>query len=279
MSVFEFKASKIISIDIHVNGFIASIPATDHQSAAPSDITKIGEEYVEQKFEKYSFPRTNQRRFQPNWIQKCPWIEYSVQRDAVFCYPCRQFSTSSAAKNPDLTFTVTGFRAWAAALQNQKGFARHERSNYHLNAVLSWKDNIARKKQNKDISTLLSNEVLALRKYYAESILDIVTFLASNELAFRGNWDMDALREDGLFQSMFEYTMRKDDKLRKSTSIIPQNAKYTSPEIQNELIASAVACTQRSIVDLINSSKCFALYVDGTKDRNGVECIVNHVNR
>lgn len=47
MSVFEFKASKIISIDIHVNGFIASIPATDHQSAAPSGITKIGEEYVE----------------------------------------------------------------------------------------------------------------------------------------------------------------------------------------------------------------------------------------
>lgn len=136
-----------------------------------------------------------------------------------------------------------------------------------------FRGNIARKKQNKDISTLLSNEFLALRKYYAESILDIVTFLASNELAFRGNWDMDALRENGLFLSMFEYTMRKDDKLRKSTSIIPQNAKYTSPEIQNELIASAVACTQRSIVDLINSSKCFALYVDGTKDRNGVECI------
>lgn len=117
MSVFEFKASQTIFINIHIidNCFIVNIPATVG-NAAPSDITKIGEEYVEKNFEKFSFPRTNQRCFQPSWIQKCPWIEYSVQRDAVFCYPCRQFSTSSAAKNPDLTFTVTGFRAWAAAL-------------------------------------------------------------------------------------------------------------------------------------------------------------------
>lgn len=127
------------------------------------------------------------------------------------------------------------------------------------------------KKQNKEVSTLLS--VLTLRRYYAESLLDIIRLLSTNELAFRGNWDMDTHQESGLFQAMFEYTMNKDDRLRQAASIIPQNAKYTSPKIQNELITSAVACTQRAIADMINLSMFFALYVDGTKDRNGLECL------
>lgn len=46
-----------------------------------------------------------------------------------------------------------------------------------------------------------------------------------------------------------------------------------SPKIQNELITIAAACTRQAIVEAVNSSEYFALYVDGTKDRNGVECV------
>lgn len=113
------------------NRFTVNIPP-DH-SEAPADITKIGEDYVNKKFVNFSFPKNETKRcFQPSWIQKFPWIEYSVERDAVFCYPCRQFPTTSASRNLDMTFTRTGFRSWAAALQNQKGFARHERSDHHI---------------------------------------------------------------------------------------------------------------------------------------------------
>lgn len=239
----------------------------------PSDISKIGEKYTEKKFKKISFPKTNQRSFQPNWIQRFPWIEYSVERDAVFCYPCRQFPTSSKSHNRDATFAVHGFRNWPSALQTKKGLARHEQSNYHISATASWKDKIAREGQNKEITTLLSDDVLKLRRHYAQSILDIVIFLASNELAFRGHWDIDSKAEDGLFQSLFDFSLRKDETLQKAVKIIPKNATHTSPEIQNEMIASAVVCTRQAIVELVNSSDYFALYVDGTKDRNGVECV------
>lgn len=69
-------------------------------------------------------------------------------------------------------------------------------------------ESLERKKQNKVVSILLTQNGLALRRYYVESILNIITFLSSNGPTFRDNWDMDTNRENGFFQSMFEYTMK-----------------------------------------------------------------------
>lgn len=134
-------------------------------------------------------------------------------------------------------------------------------------------EKILRESKKKEVSQLACGDVLSLRRYYVRSILDVVTFLASNELAMRGNWDIDAKAEDGLFQNLFDYTLKKDELLQKAVKLIPKNATYTSPEIQNDLIRSAVFCTRQSIVKKVNSSEYFTLYVDGTKDKNGVECI------
>lgn len=38
------------------------------------------------------------------------WLEYSIQKDAIFCYPCRVFGTTTN-KSED-TFVSTGFRNW-----------------------------------------------------------------------------------------------------------------------------------------------------------------------
>ena len=29
------------------------------------------------------------------WYKSQPWLEYSVERDAAFCYPCRVFKCGS----------------------------------------------------------------------------------------------------------------------------------------------------------------------------------------
>ena len=42
-----------------------------------------------------SFPVTKfgskARSFNHKWYEKYSWLEYSVQKDAIFCYPCRFF--------------------------------------------------------------------------------------------------------------------------------------------------------------------------------------------
>lgn len=73
----------------------------------------------------------------------------------------------------------------------------------------------------------------------------MVKFLCVNELGLRGTTEtlkrdhQDTDADDiaaGLFLKLFEYTLQKDDKLADIAKDIPKNAKYTSKDIQNEII-------------------------------------------
>lgn len=55
--------------------------------------------------------------------------------------------------------------------------------------------------------------------------------------------------------------------------MIPSNAKYTSPDIQNEIISIIASLLREQISLKINSSDYFTILVDGTKDKNGNEII------
>ncbi|XP_073269732.1 uncharacterized protein [Primulina huaijiensis] len=56
--------------------------------------TKLGEQY---------------RRFQKAWFEQFPWLEYSPNKDAAFCFPCFLFQGKEARY---AAFTVDGFRCW-----------------------------------------------------------------------------------------------------------------------------------------------------------------------
>lgn len=206
--------------------FIAICDEAYAERSTPTDISKFGEPLVRRDFSNVSFPKTESRSFQPKWMDKYSWVEYSVERDAIFCYACRQYPSSSSTNNPDLTFTVNGFKSWKKALETKKGLPRHERTTYHISAIASMQEKISRVTQKKEVSALLSKNVLTLRQHYAKSILEIVVLLASKQLALRGNWDIEAKHENGLFQSLFEFSLAKDETLQKAVKLIPKNATY-----------------------------------------------------
>lgn len=62
-------------------------------------------------------------------------------------------------------------------------------------------------------------------------------FICVNQLGIRGNYDEDLDREGKIFLNLFEYTLMKDYRLRNIASTIPDNCKYTSVRIQNEIIS------------------------------------------
>ena len=49
--------------------------------------------------------------------------------DACFCYACRIFAKDSAKEK---TFTKTGFSNWKTALENDRGFNKHQNSDVHI---------------------------------------------------------------------------------------------------------------------------------------------------
>ena len=59
------------------------------------------------------FPTRNGKRFQRDWYMKFPWIEYSQERDSVFCLACSHFPQHDTTDN----FTSIGFHDWNHGVQ------------------------------------------------------------------------------------------------------------------------------------------------------------------
>jgi len=50
---------------------------------------------------------TKRRDFQPTWFEHFPWLEFSLEMKAAFCYCCRHFAVLS--QGGDTTFIKDGF--------------------------------------------------------------------------------------------------------------------------------------------------------------------------
>ena len=59
-------------------------------------------------FPSCSFGQGRPRAFNCEWYNSFRWIEYSIQKDAAYCYPCQHF-TVGIGRSED-TFRITGFR-------------------------------------------------------------------------------------------------------------------------------------------------------------------------
>lgn len=66
--------------------------------------------------------------------------------------------------------------------------------------------------------------------------------------------------------------MGKDARLKAATKIIPGNATYTWSE-RADLGSSFLCSSKKSIVEKVNTSPYITILVDGTRDRNGEECL------
>ena len=127
----------------------------------------------------------------------------------------------------------------------------------------------------KEITSLVNSEAIERNCCYFSTLNDIVACFATHRLACRGEIDaFESKDERGneLFLGPFNYTVEKDQRLRAIIKIIPRNATYTSPDMQNELIAAMSSVVTEGIRHEIENSR-YTIKVDGTKDPTGVENI------
>jgi hypothetical protein len=145
-----------------------------------------------------------------------------------------------------------------------------------------WAEFELRKKSGKTIEMQLAKDQLARNRYYVKSVAEVIIFLAVNELGFRGDNEKQVRVADendsttiigGLFLRLFEFALMKDNKLRSIAQSMPKNAKYTSPEMQNEIIDVLREMVQAKITDEYQQSDIgqFCLKCDETRDASNVE--------
>ena len=111
----------------------------------------------------------------------------------------------------ETSFTKEGFRNWKHAVgAKEKGLFKHNVSFLHILAMAKWEEHKKRAETGSSVSTLVNDRQLERNWYYVTSVVKIIQFLASNNLALRGSRDKIYQEETGLFSLLLQYTIEKD---------------------------------------------------------------------
>ena len=223
----------------------------------------------------FAFPKRDfgkkviiRRSFQSSWFGRWPWLHYNKEGDTVLCFTCMKAHAEKKmqwSSNTDLAFVSRGFSNWKDACVK---FDNHQSSSSHKEAVLKV---ITLPATTVDIGETLSSqhqrEKLERRHCFLK-IISNMRFLARQGLAVRGHGD----ELDSNFNQLLK--LRSEDDPRVSQWLKRKTDKYTSADIQNEILKTMSLNVLRTVTKLFQSARFFSIMVDETTDGANKEQVV-----
>ena len=221
-------------------------------------------------FPKLEYGKTNvaKRSFQPSWFDKWPWLHYCEENDSVVCHISLLAKSEKKllwSSNADTAFISRGFSNWKDAT---KKFPIHEGTICHKEACLKV---IILPSTTPDIASSLSLQHQVECKERRQCFLKIlsnVRFLARQGLPLRGH---DDETESNFFQLL---KLRGEDDPRIETWLKKKTDKYTSADIQNEILKLMAMRVLRELILPIQAAPFFCIMVDETTDAANKEQVV-----
>ncbi|KAL3615242.1 hypothetical protein CASFOL_040903 [Castilleja foliolosa] len=201
------------------------------------------------------------RSFRDVWFEGRPWLEYSIAKDAAFCFYCYLFGKS----NMDDSFVKSGFVNWRRATVK---FADHvgNVSSWH-NRARELFDNFQNQRQSVTRAFTTGKEVMddQYRKRLTAS-LQVVRFLLRQGLPFRGDDEGSTSLNQGNFLELLDWLSANNEEVAKVVRTnAPGNAQMISPNIQKQLTnACAIETTISILSDL--GDRPFSVMVDESRD-------------
>ena len=288
LSIREEVSHASSRVDLDLPSTTNTGATVDRRSNLRASLKTFTEPY--QPHTGFTFPATceggakkKKRSFQASWFEKFSWLHYDVANDAAFCFNCvRALEKKQVlSDNIDPAFVTQGYRDWKHALERgdpnklkkAKGFHKHEESKIHKDAT----EMISITAKSANVSALLSSEYDNQRKANRQNLLKIISnirYLARQSLPFRGNWKDETHSE---FNSNFHQLLllRAED----DPSILvwikrESTLKYTSPEMQNEILKCMALGMMRGVVSNIQKAGVYVIMADETADVSNIEQLV-----
>ena len=206
------------------------------------------------------------RSFQSSWYARWSWLHYLEDQDSVLCFICAKASHLKKiqwSSNFDLAFISKGYSNWKDATNK---FQQHALSKAHKEAVLKMVTfssvNVA-----ESLSLTLKKEKYERRECLVK-IISNIKFLARQGLPLRGHGDES---NSNFFQLM---KLRAEDDAKITSWLERKTDKYTSPEMQNEIIKTMAMQVLRHIVESIKSVPFLTIMIDETTDVSNKEQVV-----
>ena len=172
----------------------------------PHDLaSSVNDNPVQPQLRSYQKTRISDRNcsFAARWYQLYPFIEYSVQKDAIYCYSCRLFPSLSAPT--DTAFTHNGFRNWKKIGEKLK---KHSESRSHKDSMTKW----TAYKQTEATSTVADQLVsqrratIAANRRYITFLAKIAVLCARQGISLRGHDETSTSSNKGNFVEIFGIT-------------------------------------------------------------------------
>jgi hypothetical protein len=182
------------------------------------------------------------------------WLEYSVSKNAAFCFYCFLFKQPRAENFGIEAFTKNGFKTWkdGPSVLNRhvgKHDSGHNKARQHYMAF---------KNQRQNLPHVIDRGTNSEQEKYKARLLillGVVKFLLLQGLAFRGHDESSTSKNKGNFKEMLEWYTKKDPEAEKLIAAAGENHKMTSPEIQLELCKACAQETSKAIIEDIEEAK------------------------
>ncbi|CAB4034413.1 zinc finger MYM-type 1-like, partial [Paramuricea clavata] len=204
-----------------------------------------------------------QNRFSPRWYNEYPHLEYSIKKDAVFCFVCSLFHDTPSKEKADPSWISTGVRKWhnmKSVGKNKQGkLAQHFSSQSHKASLAAYCHYFLKTTKHVDIqldkakraAQIQEAEDLEYNRKVIHILLDIARTLARQALPFRG----DSNEEGNLYQLVLLS--------------------------QNEFIALLEAELREKVVEEVKSAVMFSVMADTTPDEEHTDrlsVVLRYVN-
>ena len=205
------------------------------------------------------------RSFQPQWLDKFDWLEYSVKKEAAFCFPCFLFKNpSQAARFGNDVFTVDGYKRWKTALGN---FKKHVGgpSSYH-NIVVGLCVDFNNQRANVATRMRVYNKEADIKyKIRLTASLDCARYLIAQGEAFRGHDESSTSINKGNFRELLDWYKDKKEDVKEAFDKGPGNAQMSCSEIRKDL-ATACAMEVTKVIKNDIGDKNFSILIDEARD-------------
>ncbi|GJR98591.1 zinc finger MYM-type protein 1-like protein [Tanacetum coccineum] len=211
----------------------------------------------------------HKRSFQATWFKRFWWLEYSDKNDVAFCFPCYLFGRKPIERVGSDTFTLKGFNSWRKVNGGKHfPFVSHEGkipASAHNFSVKCYDDLKNKVCHIENIIDKQTEQEIMDNRLRLKVTSDSTKWLILKTCPLRGSDERPTLINRGNYLEHVKLIASYNlDMARVVLEKAPQNAKYTSLDIQKELLQMFAIKVQEAIRDEIGMAR-FCLIVDESK--------------
>lgn len=181
-----------------------------------------------------------------------PWLRYSPSTDSVYCGYCYLFGTQ-AFRSTDWS-NISKFVGRHVA-ENATHHTAVARVQAFMKVRCDGDPNICQQLHNQRAQEIEENRKIL------RCIVEVVLTLARQNVALRGH-----IPEESNFNAILALVAKHNSTLRNYIDNARSNAKYTSPDIQNELLDIAAQQSLNRIITACKKAELYAFIADESTD-------------